>query len=56
VKYLLDTDHLVILQRQQGAEFHVLVGHIAKHARADIGFSLVSFHEQVLGCHTYITR
>ena len=56
MKYLLDTDHLVILQRQQGAEFHTLSTRIAQHARADLGFSLVSFHEQVLGCHTFIAR
>ncbi len=56
MKYLLDTDHIVILQRQQGAEFHALSARIAQHSKTDIGFSLVSFHEQVLGCHTFIAR
>jgi tRNA(fMet)-specific endonuclease VapC len=56
VKYLLDTDHISIYQRQSGAEYHLLASRIASHHRTDLALSVVSFHEQVLGCHTYIAR
>ena len=56
MKYLLDTDHISILQRRSGSEFAVLWARISRVPRADLGFSIVSFHEQVLGCHAYINR
>jgi tRNA(fMet)-specific endonuclease VapC len=56
VKFLLDTDHISILQQQSGPEFAALAARIAQHQPADLGFSIVSFHEQLLGCHTYISR
>jgi len=56
VRFLLDTDHISILQRESGREFTVLSARIAQHAPADLAFSVVSFHEQALGCHTYILR
>ena len=34
----------------------MLMSRIAQHPPADLAFSIISFHEQVLGCHTYITR
>jgi tRNA(fMet)-specific endonuclease VapC len=56
VRYLLDTDHISILQKQAGTEFVALMAHIGRHDPADLAFSVVSFHEQMLGCHTYISR
>jgi tRNA(fMet)-specific endonuclease VapC len=56
VTYLLDTDHISILQRQSGAEFVVLSARIRQVPRSEIGFSVISFHEQVLGAHAYINR
>jgi tRNA(fMet)-specific endonuclease VapC len=56
VKYLLDTDHISVLQQQSGADFVVLSARIAQHPPTDLGLSIVSFHEQMLGCHTYILR
>ena len=56
MKYLLDTDHISILQRRSGPEFAILSARISRESRADLGFSIVSFHEQVLGCHAYINR
>ncbi len=56
MKYLLDTDHISILQRQSGREFAILSARISGEARSDLGFSIVSFHEQVLGAHAYINR
>jgi tRNA(fMet)-specific endonuclease VapC len=56
VKFLLDTDHISILQKQSGPEFAALTARIAQHQPQDLAFSVVSFHEQVLGCHTYLAR
>lgn len=56
MKYLLDTDHISILQRQTGAEYVRLKSRIAQHSQIDLAFSIISFHEQILGCHTYINR
>jgi tRNA(fMet)-specific endonuclease VapC len=56
VKYLLDTDHISILQRQSGREFAILSARVSRESRSDLGFSIVSFHEQILGAHAYINR
>jgi tRNA(fMet)-specific endonuclease VapC len=56
VKFLLDTDHISILQRQSGPEYAALAAHIAQHQPSDLAFCIVSFHEQVLGCHAYLNR
>jgi tRNA(fMet)-specific endonuclease VapC len=56
LKYLLDTDHISILQRRSGPEFLALSARIALHQPADFAFSIVSFHEQVLGAQTFIAR
>jgi tRNA(fMet)-specific endonuclease VapC len=56
VKYLQDTDHISILQRQTGSEFARLSARISREPRVDLVFSIVSFHEQVLGCHAYVNR
>ena len=54
--FLLVTDHITILQRASGTDFQTLAGKIAQHPPDDFAVSVVSFHEQVLGCHTYIIR
>lgn len=56
MKYLLDTDHISFLQRRSGSEFINLAARIAQHSPADFALSVVSFHEQVLGAHTFINR
>jgi tRNA(fMet)-specific endonuclease VapC len=56
VKYLFDTDHVSILQRRSAPEHAILVARAARYPPSDRGFSLVSFHEQVLGAHTFISR
>nr|WP_275974158.1 type II toxin-antitoxin system VapC family toxin [Argonema galeatum] len=53
---MLDTDHISFLQRRSGAEYAVLATRIAFHQPTDFAFSIVSFHEQVIGAHTFITR
>jgi tRNA(fMet)-specific endonuclease VapC len=56
LKYLLDTDHISVLQQQSGPDFATLSARIARYPPADLALSVASFHEQVLGCHTYISR
>ncbi len=55
MKYVLDTDHLSILQRQSGAEYANIVAHYENN-EDEIALCVISFHEQVLGCHTYINK
>ncbi len=56
MKYMLDTDHVSILERQSSAEFLVLCSRMAQHQTDDFGIPIITFHEQVLGCHTFISR
>ncbi|KJH71200.1 type II toxin-antitoxin system VapC family toxin [Aliterella atlantica] len=56
MKYLLDTDHLSILQRQAGKDYNNLSTRMAQNPLSDFAVSTVTFHEQMLGCHTYINR
>jgi tRNA(fMet)-specific endonuclease VapC len=56
VKYLFDTDHASILQRRRGPEFLALDARVAGQPPTDLGFSIVSLHEQVLGAHNFINQ
>ena len=56
MKYLLDTDHLSILQHQTGRDFSNLSTRMAQYPLSDFAVSTVTFHEQMLGCHAYINR
>jgi tRNA(fMet)-specific endonuclease VapC len=54
MKYLLDTDHLSILQRQTGQDYSNLSTRMTRYPLSDFAVSTVTFHEQMLGCHAYI--
>jgi tRNA(fMet)-specific endonuclease VapC len=56
VKFLLDTDHLSILQQRTGPEYATVKAHLSRHPTTDVAVCVINFHEQVLGCHTYATR
>lgn len=56
MKYLLDTDHLSILQRQAGRDYINLSTRMAQYPLSEFAISTVTFHEQMLGSHTYINR
>ena len=56
MKFLLDTDHLSILQRQSGPEYAALAARIALQQLSDLALCVVGFHEQVLGCHACLSR
>jgi tRNA(fMet)-specific endonuclease VapC len=54
VNYLLDTDHVTILERGQGMEFATLTANINRHPAGAVGLSVVSFQEQVRGAHNRV--
>lgn len=56
MKFLLDTDHISSLQRKSGIEFLSRSWRIGGRSFADLRFSVVSFHEQVIGSHILINR
>ena len=54
--YLLDTDHITLLQRATGREYARLQARIAQYPLAELAFPIISLHEQVMGCHAYINQ
>lgn len=54
MRYLFDTDHLSILQRQTGVSYDNLLTRISQQSSSDFAVSIVSFHEQTIGAHAYI--
>ncbi|MEX2316666.1 MAG: type II toxin-antitoxin system VapC family toxin [Pirellulales bacterium] len=54
--YLLDTDHISIIQRQTGPEYASLHARIGAHDALDIYVSIISFHEQATGWNAYLKR
>jgi tRNA(fMet)-specific endonuclease VapC len=54
--YLLDSDHLSILQRQQGPEFETLAKRCFSRKAEDFFVAIVSFHEQFNGWTKYIAQ
>lgn len=53
--YLLDTDHISILQ-DEGETSARLAARIDALPEDEFTFSIVSFHEQVMGGNKYVTR
>jgi tRNA(fMet)-specific endonuclease VapC len=56
MKFLLDTDHISVLQKQSGPEYALFMARIARVDRADLALCIVSFHEQVLGCNACMAK
>ena len=54
--HLLDTDHLSILGKQASREWPTVVSHVDAAGQASVGVSIVSFHEQVRGCHAKLNQ
>ena len=54
--FLLDTDHLGIMQRQTEPEFSRLRSRMGQHPPSLFFVSIVSFHEQVTGWNAYLNR
>ena len=55
MKFLLDTDHISIIQLRSGPEYAALSTRVAQRT-ADLAFCVISFHEQMLGAHSFIGR
>lgn len=54
--YVLDTDHLGILQRQTSPQFENLTRRLSGRPESDFFVTIVSFHEQILGWNAYLAR
>ena len=46
--YILDTDHIGILQRRRGNEYELLSRRMAGHSQTEFHTAIISFHEQIL--------
>jgi tRNA(fMet)-specific endonuclease VapC len=56
VTYLLDTDHITLLQRATGQAYARLQARIVQYPLAELAFAIISLHAQVVGCHAYINQ
>ena len=56
MSHLLDTDHLTLLAQQDGAEWAAIVAHVNAVGQENVAASVVSFHEQILGCHKQLNQ
>jgi tRNA(fMet)-specific endonuclease VapC len=56
MKFLLDTDHISILQRRSEPGLSAIRRTIGRYAASAWGYSIISFQEQFLGCHKYIAQ
>lgn len=54
--FVLDTDHLGILQDRVQPECQRLLERIARHRWTEFYISIISFHEQVVGWNAYLNR
>lgn len=54
--YILDTDHLVVLQKRAGNEFDNLMQRLSTRAPTEFYTTIVSFHEQIGGWQQYIAK
>ncbi len=54
--FLLDTDHVVIVQQQSAPEYDRLLRRVRRRDPDDLFVSVVSFHEQVMGWNANISR
>lgn len=52
--YIIDTDHIGILQRQRGPEFDRLVKRLGDIPASHVFVTIVSFHEQISGWTKYV--
>ncbi len=56
MRYLLDTDHLSILQKSKGQDYENLSNRMEKLPISEFAVSIVTVHEQFLGSNVYISR
>jgi tRNA(fMet)-specific endonuclease VapC len=56
MRYLLDTDHISIIQRRSGQPYQRLRDRMSQYPASDFALSVVSFHEQSLGANNIIQQ
>jgi tRNA(fMet)-specific endonuclease VapC len=56
MRYLFDTDHLSIFQRQTGNAYQNLYFRMSECSASDFGISIVTVHEQFLGTHAFLNQ
>jgi tRNA(fMet)-specific endonuclease VapC len=56
VRFVLDTDHISIIEKETEPEYTAISSRLALFSMADWSCSIVSFHEQVLGCNKYLSK
>ncbi len=54
--FVLDTDHLGVLQQQTAPQFGVLMRRISQYPQTSFFVTIVSFHEQIMGWNAYLAR
>jgi hypothetical protein len=54
--FLLDTDHIVVIQQCAEPEFNRLSVRMARQSSDDFFTPIASFHEQVQGWNAYLAR
>ena len=54
--FLIDTDHIVIIQQRAEPEFNRLSVRMSGRSADDFFAPIISFHEQVQGWNAYISR
>jgi tRNA(fMet)-specific endonuclease VapC len=51
MRYLLDTDHISIIQRRSGDSYQRLRDRMSQYPATDFALCVVNFHEQSLGAN-----
>lgn len=54
--YILDTDHISIIESRRGIEFANIIRRISAIDRSQLHVTIVSFHEQVTGWNRYLSN
>jgi tRNA(fMet)-specific endonuclease VapC len=54
--YVLDTDHLVVLERRTQPAYGNLIGRLRRQRPGDVSVSIISFHEQMQGWLALLNR
>ena len=54
--FVLDTDHLTIVQQQSTPAYEYVLQRVHQHAPAAFFVSIISFHEQVMGWNAYLSQ
>lgn len=54
--FILDTDHLVVLQKRTGTDCASLVRRLSQYDQSVFFVTIVTFHEQIGGWQQYIAR